>query len=247
MSAWRLALRRGVLIRLRSPKDLRGVGADGCALPPDHCTGRHEGAGHHFDERGHAPPFPRCASHPTLLSCGPLAPDLMAPGRREAGAKGGGGGCSGYWSRLGLLLHVWELDPRLSERSGRPAHYRLRLCLSGRAARDLREAGARGAEAEVLAGGCGGHRTCLGRPVGVPEGSVPNGATSSIAHHSPCSSRVVCAAVAAGGAGRAGRGGRGGCCVRLGVQDRADGAGIVAIKKKRILHFIRLIMTILFE
>ena len=134
MSAWRLALRRGVLIRLRSPKDLRGVGADGCALPPDHCTGRHEGAGHHFDERGHAPPFPRCASHPTLLSCGPLAPDLMAPGRREAGAKGGGGGCSGYWSRLGLLLHVrgarsapagrgWSSlslsAPALSERVGR--------------------------------------------------------------------------------------------------------------------------------
>ena len=135
MSAWRLALRRGVLIRLRSPKDLRGVGADGCALPPDHCTGRHEGAGHHFDERGHAPPFPRCASRPTLLSCGPLAPDLMAPGRREAGAKGGGGGCSGYWSRLGLLLHVrgarsapvgaiWSSRslsaPALSERAGRP-------------------------------------------------------------------------------------------------------------------------------
>ena len=134
MSAWRLALRRGVLIRLRSPKDLRGVGADGCALPPDHCTGRHEGAGHHFDERGHAPPFPRCASCPTLLSCGPLAPDLMAPGRREAGAKGGGGGCSGYWSRLGLLLHVWGARsapagrrwsslslsaPALSERVGR--------------------------------------------------------------------------------------------------------------------------------
>ena len=146
---------------------------------------------------------------------------------------------AGTGAALGCCFTCGELDPRLSGRSGRPAHYRLRLCLSGRAARNLREAGARGAEAEVLAGGCGGHQTCPGRPVGVPEGSVLNGATSSIAHHSPCSSRVVCAAVASGGAGRAGRGGRGGCCVRLGVQDRADGAGIVAIKKKRILHLIR--------
>ena len=51
-------------------------------------------------------------------------------------------------------------------------HFRL----SGWAARDLREAGAREAEAEMLAGGCGGHQTCRGRPVGVPEGPVPNGA-----------------------------------------------------------------------
>ena len=44
----------------------------------------------------------------------------------------------------------------------------------GRAARDLREVEA---EAEVLAGGCGGHQTCPGRPVGVQEPRpVPNGA-----------------------------------------------------------------------
>ena len=43
------------------------------------------------------------------------------------------------------------------------------LSAGGQAARDLREAGAREAGAEVLAGGCGGHQTCLGRPVGVVE------------------------------------------------------------------------------
>ena len=45
----------------------------------------------------------------------------------------------------------------------------LALSAGGQAARDLREAGAREAGAEVLAGGCGGHQTCLGRPVGVVE------------------------------------------------------------------------------
>ena len=37
------------------------------------------------------------------------------------------------------------------------------LPAGGAAARDLREAGAREAGAEVLAGGCDGHQACLGR------------------------------------------------------------------------------------
>ena len=39
----------------------------------------------------------------------------------------------------------------------------------GPAARDLREAGAREAGAEVLAGRCGGHQACLGRLFDVAE------------------------------------------------------------------------------
>ena len=39
----------------------------------------------------------------------------------------------------------------------------------GPAARDLREAGAREAGAEVLAGGCDGHQACLGRLFDVAE------------------------------------------------------------------------------
>ena len=51
------------------------------------------------------------------------------------------------------------------------------LSAGGQAARDLREAGAREAGAEVLAGRCGGHQACLGRLVGVQEPRpVPNGA-----------------------------------------------------------------------
>ena len=40
---------------------------------------------------------------------------------------------------------------------------------AGGAARDFREAGAREAGAEVLAGGCGGHQACLGRLFDVVE------------------------------------------------------------------------------
>ena len=43
------------------------------------------------------------------------------------------------------------------------------LPAGGAAARDLREAGAREAGAEVLAGGCDGHQACLGRLFDVAE------------------------------------------------------------------------------
>ena len=43
------------------------------------------------------------------------------------------------------------------------------LPAGGPAARDLREAGAREAGAEVLAGGCDGHQACLGRLFDVVE------------------------------------------------------------------------------
>ena len=41
--------------------------------------------------------------------------------------------------------------------------------VGGLAAHDLREAGAREAGAEVLAGGCDGHQACLGRLFDVAE------------------------------------------------------------------------------
>ena len=67
---------------------------------------------------------------------------------------------------MGCCFTCGELDPRLLDGDGRPSHYQLRLCLSGWAARDLREVEA---EAEVLAGGCDGHQACLGRLFDVAE------------------------------------------------------------------------------
>ena len=103
-----------------------------------------------------------------------------SPGPDGAGAKGGRG--EGRRRRLQRVLEPpWAAASRAGSSirlletgdgdSPAPAS-----SVGGRAARDLREAGAREAEAEMLAGGCGGHQTCRGRPVGVPEGPVPNGA-----------------------------------------------------------------------